>query len=108
MLLQFLQYNVLMLSMLGKIFSRPHFESFFFFIFPRKQDLASLGDNLHEMPNPVFWENKKNIISLSSAGFAHSMVKVNYVINSVKSLYHVGNFENSLTFKITVPDRGGS
>ena len=30
--------------------------------------IVSIGDNLHEMSNPVFWEkNKKNINSLSSA-----------------------------------------
>ena len=23
--------------------------------------IVSIGDNLHEMSNPVFWENKKNI-----------------------------------------------
>ena len=29
--------------------------------------IVSIGDNLHEMSNPVFWEkNKKNIINLSS------------------------------------------
>ena len=35
-----------------------------------------LGDNLHEMSNPVFWENKKNIINLSSAENAQRVVKV--------------------------------
>ena len=24
--------------------------------------IVSIGDNLHEMSNPVFWENKKNIL----------------------------------------------
>ena len=27
----------------------------------------SIGDNLHEMSNPIFWEKKKKIINLSSA-----------------------------------------
>ena len=31
--------------------------------------IASLGDNLHKMSNPIFWKNKKNI-NLSSAKFA--------------------------------------
>ena len=31
---------------------------------------VSTGDSLHEMPNPVFWKNKKNIITLSSAEYA--------------------------------------
>ena len=39
----------------------------FFLIFPRKQDLTfmqivSIGDNLHEMSKPVFWEKKKKKI----------------------------------------------
>ena len=36
------------------------------------------GDNLHEVSDPIFFrKNKKNIISLSSAEFAHSMASVN-------------------------------
>ena len=40
---------------------------FLFLIFPRKQDLTfmqivSIGDNLHEMSKPVFWEKKKEKI----------------------------------------------
>ena len=27
--------------------------------------IVSIGDNLHEMSKPVFWENKKNISNLS-------------------------------------------
>ena len=39
--------------------------------------IVSLGDNLHEISNPIFWENvQKNIIYLSSAEFAHSTVSV--------------------------------
>ena len=37
--------------------------------------IVSNGDNLHEMSNPVFWENKKNIINLSSAELAQKSVK---------------------------------
>ena len=38
---------------------------FFFLFFPDKRilhfmQIVSNGDNLHEMSNPVFWENKKN------------------------------------------------
>ena len=33
-------------------------------------------DNLHEVSYPIFKKNKTNIISLSSAEFAHSMVSV--------------------------------
>ena len=48
------------LCMLGKNFSRRHFE-IFSYCFPRKQDLTlkqifSLGDSLYEVSDPVFWE----------------------------------------------------
>ena len=40
--------------------------------------IVSNGDNLHEMPNPVFWEKiKKNITSLSPAELANRLVKAN-------------------------------
>ena len=42
--------------------------------------IVSLGDNLHEVSDPISRINKKNIISLSSAEFAHSMVNVKYLI----------------------------
>ena len=34
-----------------------------FFLFYQKIgfDISCKGDNLHEMSNPIFWENKKNI-----------------------------------------------
>ena len=50
-----LKCSSLTLSTLSKNFSRQHFE-IFFLSFPEKQDLNN-GDNLHEMSNPVFWEN---------------------------------------------------
>ena len=33
--------------------------------------IVSLGENLHNLhrPMPTFWENKKNLINLSSAEF---------------------------------------
>ena len=50
---------------LGKVFSRQ--QSCIFLTFPRKQDLTfhkfsakKNGDSLHEMSNPVFWENVYN------------------------------------------------
>ena len=50
----------LTLSTLDKIFSRRHIEIIFLF-FPENQiwqfmQVVSIGDNLHEMSNPVFWE----------------------------------------------------
>ena len=35
---------------------------------------------MHEMSNSVFWENKKNITSLSPAEFAHKVVKVYNIV----------------------------
>ena len=34
--------------------------------------IVSNGDDLHEMSNPVFWENKKNVTYLSSAELGKS------------------------------------
>ena len=30
--------------------------------------IVTIGGNMHEILKPVFWENKKNIINVSSAG----------------------------------------
>ena len=68
--------TILTLCMLGKNFSRRHFE--IFLIFSRKKDLT-----LHAMETICFKcqilfssRNKKNIISLSSAETAYSVVSV--------------------------------
>ena len=63
----------LMLSMLGKIFSRQHIEIVFLF-FPENRighfiQIVSSGDNLHKMSSPVFWKNRENVINLWSAEF---------------------------------------
>ena len=34
-------------------------------------------NNLHEMSDPVFWDNKKNVNNLSSAELAQRVVNVN-------------------------------
>ena len=39
----------------------------------------SNGDILHEMSDPVLWENKINIINLSSAESAEKLVKVKFI-----------------------------
>ena len=39
---------------------------------------VSSGDSLHEISNPIYGENKENIIGLLSAESAHSMVSVKY------------------------------
>ena len=38
--------------------------------------IVSIGDNLHEISNPVFWEKKKKYSNFSSAELAKSVVKV--------------------------------
>ena len=38
--------------------------------------IVSLEDNLNKMSSPFFWENKKNIIDMSSAKFAQRMEKL--------------------------------
>ena len=38
--------------------------------------IVSIGDNLHEMSNPVFWKNKKKFINMLSAELAQKVVKV--------------------------------
>ena len=53
----------LTLCMLGK--SSADYSLMFFFFFSIKYDLTfratfSIGDSLHEMSNPVFWEENKN------------------------------------------------
>ena len=70
----------LTLCILGKIFSRRHFE-IFFFVFPRKKiwhfmQTVSNGDSLHEMSKPVYGKNKENIVRLSSAESVCSVVSV--------------------------------
>ena len=56
--INYLPYLSLTLSTRGKNFSRQHFEVFFLF-FPESKiqhfmQIVSIGDNLHEMSNPVF------------------------------------------------------
>ena len=64
----------LTLSMLGKNFSRRHFEMFYFFI---------MGTICIKCQILFSWKNKKNIINLSSAEFAQRWVKVNDIFKSV-------------------------
>ena len=79
-------YASLMLSALGKIFSRQH-TKLCFLIYPRKQvwhfmQTVSNGDNLETICikcQILFFgrKNQKNIINLLSAEFAQSVVKAN-------------------------------
>ena len=51
--------------------------------------IVSKGDNLHNGTDPVSMKNKKNLISLLSAEFAHSMIiiKHNLVTKLLKRLF---------------------
>ena len=55
----------LTLSMLWKNFSRHHFEIFFTFSPENRirhfMQIVSIGDNLHAMSNPIFWEKQEKI-----------------------------------------------
>ena len=56
--------------------------------------IVPFGDNLHEISNPVFWENKKNTVNLSSAEIAKRVVKVNEwfsMTNSISNRF-IGTF----------------
>ena len=61
--------------MLGKYFSGQHFEIVFLFFLENRiwqlMQIVSFGDNLHEVSDPIFWKNKKNITNLSSAESSH-------------------------------------
>ena len=44
--------------------------------------IVSKADNLHEMSNPVFWENKKNV-NFSYAEFSHKEVKLLKMVSDI-------------------------
>ena len=44
--------------------------------------IVSLGDNLHEMLKPIFWDKEKNINDLSSAKFVPRAIKVKGLITA--------------------------
>ena len=44
--------------------------------------IVSLGDNLHETSKTFSVKNKKNIINLLSADFAHRMVMIKVLITT--------------------------
>ena len=47
--------------------------------------IVPLGDNLHKMSKPVFWEKwEKNIINLYSAELAQTVVKVKDNLDFIK------------------------
>ena len=57
-------HDTLTLTTLG-LFSRRQMWYFLFFPVNRIlhfMQIVSIGDALHEMSNPVFWENKNNVI----------------------------------------------
>ena len=64
---------LLTLNTVGKHFSRRHFD--FFFLYFSQQTRSDNGHNLHNMLNPVFWENKEN--KMSPTELAQRVVKFN-------------------------------
>ena len=55
--------------------------------------IVCLGDNLHEMSMPVFWEGgkkKKRNINLLSADFAYTVIRVN-----LTKVLHLCNNDNN-------------
>ena len=61
--------------------------------------IISNGDNWHEMSNPFFWENKKNIVPLSSAELAKRVVKVKWKKKKKKVCNIHVILRNGYTFK---------
>ena len=48
--------------------------------------IVSLGDNLHEMQNPIFWTNKENYFKVSAAERRvrqHSFAEIDHEIFSM-------------------------
>ena len=75
--------------MLGKNFSRRHFQIFFLLFSKNKKKkkkkkknaltfhvncLQMQGDNVHEMSKPIFWQKKRKINELSSAELTQRLV----------------------------------
>ena len=61
----------------GKIFSRKHSKIFFLFFPENRLRHFKQGDNLHEISKATFLGTVRKIsINLSSAEFAHKVVKV--------------------------------
>ena len=72
-----------MLSTLGKIFSRQHFEIFFLFFLGKNltfHAIFSIGDNLHAMSKSLLWEKMRKISNLSIAELAERLVKINLLL----------------------------
>ena len=81
------------LSTLGKIFSRRHIEIFFLFFqenrFRHFMQIVSSGDNLHEMPNPIFWGKIRtiSICHLTENGIWLIVLKLNPNKHKAKNLF---------------------
>ena len=66
----------LTLSNMSKNFSRLHFEIFFSEICFGISCKLSLGDNLHEMSEPISWKKYQFVVCWSSAEIAQRLVMV--------------------------------
>ena len=66
-----------------------------------------VSNNLHQMPNCIFWEKKENVNSLS-AEFAHKVVKVNIISYGLPTFIKFsisGVFRKKNKKKIPTPPR---
>ena len=75
---------------MGKLSTWKVADIFFYFSQKIGFDISCKLD-LHEMSNPIFWENKKKDFEMSSADFFTSMLNVKKVlvkmVNSVEIFY---------------------
>ena len=72
--------------MIGKIFSRQHNEIFFIFSHKIRK---SLGDNLCEMIELIFWENKnENILKCCLLKVLPSMLSVESISFDLNTINH--------------------
>ena len=63
--------------MLGKTFANESLKYSYFFSRKWASTFYATGDNLHEMSEPIFRENKKHIFQLSFTEFTQRVVQVN-------------------------------
>ena len=59
---------------------------------------VSLGDNMHETSKPVFWGKIRNLLSMSSAEFAHRVIMVNSLLHLSK-IWTIWFYKKSMCLK---------
>ena len=97
---QMVVLSVLMLSTLGKNFSRQYYETFFLF-FPGNNlheiSKVSTGDNLHEISKPIFQKIKKKKKRKENYQILKESIVFNFVTDFVAFEHHP--FKNLLRFQ---------